>query len=220
MSTERVSTRGLLKAAHFGPTVIVVTVSYLLSLTQFSSFDSLRITIAIFAGQLVVGWSNDLIDFDLDNEAKRMHKPLVTGEVSSRQLVIALPIAATAAVLLSLLSPLGVKGSLIHILGLGSAVAYNAKLKSTIYSPIPYIISFGALPWAIYVAAGEKPPTWILLGFILFATAFHFLNVLKDLEWDIEQEVLGLPQRIGKRASITTAIVLVILAITQALLLR
>ena len=76
-------------------------------------------------------------------------------------------------------------------------------------TPIPYIFSFGAMPWAVYEAAGKQPPTWIYLGFALFATAFHFLNVLKDLDFDIVQGVLGLPQRIGRRASIAVAIVLV-----------
>jgi 4-hydroxybenzoate polyprenyltransferase len=65
------------------------------------------------------------------------------------------------------------------------------------------------MPWAIYEAAGKLPPTWIYLGFALFATAFHFLNVLKDLDFDIAQGVLGLPQRIGRKASVTVATLLV-----------
>ena len=60
-----------LRAAHFGPTVIVTTASFLLSLSQYSLIDSLRVAIAIFAGQLVVGWSNDLIDAPLDIAAQR-----------------------------------------------------------------------------------------------------------------------------------------------------
>jgi len=51
---------------------------------------------------------------------------------------------------------------------------------------------------------------WIYLGFALFATAFHFLNVLKDLETDIAQGVIGLPQRLGRKASIVVAIFLVV----------
>jgi len=46
------------------------------------------------------------------------------------------------------------------------------------------------------------------LGFALFAVAFHFLNVLKDLDADLLQGIRGLPQRLGKRWSISIAIAL------------
>jgi 4-hydroxybenzoate polyprenyltransferase len=44
--------------------------------------------------------------------------------------------------------------------------------------------------------------------------------VLKDLEFDIEQGVLGLPQRIGKTGSINVASFLALLAILSILFLR
>ncbi len=199
---------GLLQAAHFGPTVLVCTVTFLLSLTQFSLSQAAAITLAIFCGQLVVGWSNDLIDFPLDRAAVRTQKPLVAAKLSRTLLKRSIPVAFVAAITLSLIGPLGVKGTAIHLLGIGSATLYNIKLKSTVLSVAPYVISFGALPWAIYVAAGKHPPLWLYLAFILFSTSFHFLNVLKDLEWDLSQGVLGLPQRIGKRWSIATAALL------------
>jgi hypothetical protein len=66
-----------LRAAHFGPTVIVTTITFLLALSQYSLIDALRVAIAIFAGQLVVGWSNDFIDAPLDIAAHRTKKPIV-----------------------------------------------------------------------------------------------------------------------------------------------
>ena len=62
---------GLIKASHFGPTVLVVTISFLLSLSQYSALKSLQIAFAILAGQCVVGWTNDLLDFPLDQSAGR-----------------------------------------------------------------------------------------------------------------------------------------------------
>jgi len=117
-------------------------------------------------------------------------------------------IALTSALIVSIISPLGVSGTAIHFLGLLSATAYNVKLKSTLLSVVPYIVSFGALPWAIYVAAGSRPPTWIVLGFILISSAFHFLNVLKDIDTDIAQGIMGLPQVLGRTKSIVIAILL------------
>jgi 4-hydroxybenzoate polyprenyltransferase len=202
-----------LRAAHFGPTVIVTTASFLLSLSQYSIIDSLRVAIAIFAGQLVVGWSNDFIDAPLDIAAHRTKKPIVSKEINPEQLKGSIVFALVAAVLLSLFSPLGLTGTLIHFLGILSATFYNFKLKPTILSPIPYIVSFGALPWAIYLPAGNHPPLWLYLDFMLIAVAFHFFNVLKDFQWDINQGVLGLPQRLGRNASLVISISLVISAI-------
>lgn len=209
---------GLLKASHFGPTMLVVTITCILSLTQFSIRDSIVIAFAILLGQFVVGWSNDLIDFPRDKAAGRIKKPLVAGTITEEALRISLGIALPSALIVSLLSPLGVSGTAIHFIGLLSATAYNFKLKSTLLSVVPYIVSFGALPWAIYVAAGNTPPTWIGLGFILFASAFHFLNVIKDLEADIDQKVMGLPQVLGRKKSIAMAALLGVLGIVDVAL--
>ena len=209
---------GLLKASHFGPTMLVVTITCILSLTQFSIRDSIFIAFAILLGQFVVGWSNDLIDFPRDKAAGRIKKPLVAGTITEEALRISLGIALPSALIVSLMSPLGVSGTAIHFIGLLSATAYNFKLKSTLLSVVPYIVSFGALPWAIYVASGNTPPTWIVLGFILFASAFHFLNVIKDLEADIDQKVMGLPQVLGQKKSIAMAALLGVLGIVDVAL--
>ena len=196
---------GLAKATHFGPLLLVVTISFCLAISQLSFPKSFEIALAIFAGQCVVGWTNDLIDHPRDHAAGRMKKPLVHEAVSRRELQIGVGIALSAAILLSFLGPLGVKGGLLHMLGIGSATAYNFGVKGTLFSPLPYAIAFGALPWAIYLAAGKHPPVWLYVDFILVSLAFHFLNVIKDLEWDRTQLVMGLPQRIGKRWSIAAA---------------
>jgi 4-hydroxybenzoate polyprenyltransferase len=80
------------------------------------------------------------------------------------------------------------------------------------------MVSFGALPWAIYIAAGTKPPMWMVLGFVLISSAFHFLNVLKDLELDVVQNVMGLPQVLGRKKSIVLAILLIGLGILDVVL--
>ena len=204
---------GMAKATHFGPTVLVVTISFVLSITQLSFPKSLEIALAILAGQCVVGWTNDLIDYPRDSAAGRTKKPLVNQSVSRQQLHLGITTALTAAVLLSFLGPLGVKGGLLHMLGIGSATLYNFGLKSTWISPVPYAISFGAMPWAVYSVVDKHPPTWLYLNFALVSVAFHFLNVIKDLDWDRTQAVMGLPQRAGKRWSIIVAVILIAFSI-------
>jgi 4-hydroxybenzoate polyprenyltransferase len=212
--------RGFILATHFGPTVLVVTISFLLAKTQFSTKHSLEIAIAILAGQCVVGWSNDLIDFPLDLAAKRMKKPLVAGSITPGMLKPAIAIALTLAMIFSYLGPLGFKGTAIHALGLISATLYNVKLKRTWISALPYFFSFAAMPWAIYISAEKHPPLWLWMGFALFACAFHFLNVMKDLTIDIEQCVLGLPQRMGRTRSFVFAALFVLCAIAIVILNR
>jgi len=199
---------GLAKATHFGPTVLVVGIAFGVSRTQFSWSDSAWICVAILFGQFVVGWTNDLVDFPLDKAALRSSKPLVAGMVTEDFLKVCVWVALVGALLASLTSPLRVQGTAIHFLGLLSATAYNLKLKATVFSVVPYMISFGALPWAIYVAAGVRPPLWLVLAFVLIASAFHFLNVLKDLELDRAQDLMGLPQVLGRNKSIVVAVFL------------
>lgn len=220
MKKLAVIVKALLLASHFGPTLLVTTIAFFLASSPFDFTDAAQVALAIFAGQLVVGWSNEVIDYQLDAAADRMNKPLVSGEISLTLLKKLIPVALLSAALLSFFGPLGVKGALVHLLLLLSATLYNVKLKKTVLSPLPYVISFGGLPWAIYLAAGETPPLWLYLGLILFTTAFHFLNVMKDLQWDLEQGVLGLPQRIGKNGSIFAASILVIAGVFVLLFLR
>jgi 4-hydroxybenzoate polyprenyltransferase len=209
-----------LRAAHFGPTVIVTITTFLLAISQYSIIDALRVALAIFAGQLVVGWSNDFIDAPLDIAAQRTKKPIVSKELKPEQLKKSIVFALIAAFLLSLFSPMGITGTLVHFLGILSATFYNLKLKPTILSPLPYIVSFGALPWAIYLPAENQPPLWLYLDFMIIAVAFHFFNVLKDFQWDINQGILGLPQRLGKNTSLFISISLVISALLVFIFLR
>ena len=202
------------KATHFGPTVLVVSISFILSITELSANKSFWIALAILAGQCVVGWTNDLIDHPLDSAAGRKKKPLVSQGVTRKQLQIGIAVALTLAVLLSFFGPLGVRGGLLHMLGLASATIYNFGAKSTWFSPLPYAISFGAMPWEIYAAAGKNPPTWLFIDFILVSLSFHLLNVIKDLEWDRRQGVLGVPQKLGKARSIIIAVILLIASLT------
>ena len=204
---------GIVKATHCGPTVLVVSISFILAITQLSFSKSFEIALAILAGQCVVGWTNELIDQVRDTEAGRIKKPLVAGSVTRKQLQIGIALALTLAVLLSFLGPLGSKGGWLHMLGLLSATIYNFGAKSTWLSPLPYAISFGALPWAVYSAASKNPPLWLVLEFVLVTDVFHFMNVLKDLEWDRKQGVLGMPQRVGKSWALSISAVFALISI-------
>jgi 4-hydroxybenzoate polyprenyltransferase len=68
------------------------------------------------------------------------------------------------------------------------------------------------------LSKGEAPALWMWLGGALFGTAAHFLNVIKDMEQDKASGIKGLPQRLGTKASLVTAIVLIAAAVVLILL--
>jgi 4-hydroxybenzoate polyprenyltransferase len=192
---------GLLKASHFGPTMAVTVISALLATNLWWEGPALVIAFGVVLGQLLVGWSNDLNDYPDDLKHNRTLKPLVSGGVSSKQLLLAVKICAPFAVIFNLFGPLGIKGGLIYLFGVGMGVAYNFYFKSTPLSPLPYALAFAALVSSIVISTDRTPPIWLITCGALLGVAAHFANVLKDIDQDLESKIKGLPQRLGKRAS-------------------
>ena len=203
--------RGLLKASHFGPTLIVTTISLVFALFYWPAFESVHIAIGVFLGQLIVGWSNDLHDFEDDLRHNRLHKPLISELISRSTLQSSLKVVLPLAILVNLFGPLGLKGGLLYLFGVGCGVAYNFYFKYSPLSPLPYALAFAALPSCIVIAQNQNPSLWMWLGGAIFGVSAHFINVLKDMDQDRASGIGGLPQRLGKRGSINTAATLIFL---------
>ena len=204
---------GLRLASHFGPTVIVTTISLTLSFFYTSWQNSIIIAFGVALGQLVVGWSNDLYDYADDLSHQRMNKPLVKGTITRELLMRCLIIMVPLSFLANLLGPLGINGGLVYMFGIACGVAYNLYFKFNIFSPLPYALAFAALPSSIVIAQEQTPPVWMWLGGALFGVAAHFVNVLKDIDQDQISGIGGLPQRLGMRKSIISAVVLIALGV-------
>jgi 4-hydroxybenzoate polyprenyltransferase len=210
---------GLRLASHFGPTLIVTTISVSFAFFYSSWQSAIAIAFGVMLGQLVVGWSNDLYDYADDLSHQRMNKPLVQGSISQEFLTRSLFIMVPISFLANLLGPLGVRGGLVYMFGIACGVAYNVYFKFNIFSPLPYAFAFAALPSSIVIAQGQTPPVWMWLGGSLFGVASHFINVLKDIEQDQISGIGGLPQRMGMRNSIISATVLIALGIMALIVL-
>jgi 4-hydroxybenzoate polyprenyltransferase len=169
---------------------------------------------AVLAGQLSIGWSNDLIDVERDRQASRADKPAALGQVSVRALRVATGTALAACVVLSL--AVGPASALVHLgLGVAGGWAYNLGLKATAASPLPYAVAFGALPSVITLAAPSShgvqlAPAWMTLTGALLGVAAHLLNVLPDLEDDVRAGVRGLPHRLGEQVTRVAAVGLLV----------
>ncbi len=209
---------GLLRASHFGPNLLVTFISLFFALLYWWEGPAIVIAIGVFCGQLVVGWSNDVIDYKDDLLHNRQKKPLVSGQISLGLLQNFLRVMTPLAIVINLFGPLGFVGGGLSVLAIGLAVAYNFYFKFTIFSWLPYAIAFGALPSCMALSKGQAPELWMWLGGALLGTAAHFLNVIKDMDDDRVSGIKGLPQRLGTKVSVVTAIALITLAAAVILL--
>ena len=203
--------RALAKASHFGPTFLVTAISWTFADYYWWEGPAYLIAFGVFTGQLIVGWSNDLYDYEDDLKHNRQNKPLVSGEITRSYLTKWLRFMVPFAFVANLLGPLGFKGGLVYMFGVSMGVAYNFYFKYNVFSWLPYALAFAALPSCVAISKGLNPPVWMWLGGAIFGSAAHFINVLKDIDQDRASGIGGLPQRIGKRSSIVVAAVLICL---------
>jgi poly(3-hydroxybutyrate) depolymerase/1,4-dihydroxy-2-naphthoate octaprenyltransferase len=208
--------RGLVQACHFGPTMMVSTVAFLIAQALWWEGPAYVIAIGVLLGQLIVGWTNDLHDYDDDLKHNRVVKPLVAGLITPKQLRTAIFVVTPLAVIVNLFGPLGLKGGAVYLLGIAFGLAYNFYFKYTALSPLPYVIAFAALPASIVLAVDETPPLWMMAAGSLLGVAAHIANVLKDFDEDGLSGIRSFPRIIGEKAS-RLSIAVILLATTVLL---
>ena len=200
---------GLIRACHFQPTLAVTAVTTALAvLSGRGASGCVAVALAVVAGQLSTGWSNDWFDAARDTANGRVDKPIVSGAVSVGTVRTAALCALAACVPLSFLS--GWRAALVHLAAVGSAWAYNSGVKATVASPLPYAVSFGLLPAFVTLGLPGHPwPRPALMGATaLLGVGAHFINTLADREDDARSGIAGLPQRMGADACLFTGVAL------------
>jgi len=197
--------------------MLITGISFILASLIWKTGSPYLGAFTILLGQLVIGWSNDIYDYEDDLKHNRQNKPLVSGEIKKEKLVAVTLVAIPIAIIANLAGPLGLRGGSIYLLGVGCGIAYNFYFKFTVLSPLPYFIACAALPASIFIAADRTPPLWVLATGSLLGTAFHFANVLKDLKEDRESNIGGLPQRTSPKISILV-IMMLLMVVTLILI--
>ncbi len=199
---------GLLGAAHPGPAVAVTVLAGLLSASAGSSPARTALVVAtVLAGQLSIGWSNDLVDLARDRAVGRRDKPLATGAVPVALVRRTCGAAVVLAVLLS--AACGLVAGLVHLVCVAAGWVYNLGAKATVWSWVPYAVAFGALPVFVVLAQDgpARPEPWMAAAGALLGVGAHLVNVLPDLDDDAATGVRGLPHRLGARWSQVVAVV-------------
>ena len=192
----------LLRAAHPEPTVAVTALATAVAASAGRSASGcLLVAAAILTGQLSIGWSNDVIDARRDTAAGRHDKPIAAGTITTRTVQVACAVAVALCVPLSLAH--GWRAGLAHLVTVAGGWAYNVGLKRTVFSVVPYAVSFGALP--AFIALGldghPLPRPWVVVAGALMGVGAHFLNVVPDLGDDLAAGVRGAPHRLGERGA-------------------
>jgi 4-hydroxybenzoate polyprenyltransferase len=193
--------RAYLQLLHFGPSVLTTAAfaCYIAILAR--GLPPIPTLILLLAAQLcaqfTISLANDYWDAPTDQIAQPS-KPIPAG-VISRGRVGQLALLGTAGTLLLAL-PLGAAVLGFTALGLGAGLLYDAGLKRTRFSPLPFMLGFGALP--LWAAAGVGAP---LTGPALrcaaltavLVIALHLADTLPDLAADTAAGVRGLAHRLG-----------------------
>jgi 4-hydroxybenzoate polyprenyltransferase len=208
--------RALLLSTHPGPAAAISLISVVLAVGI--GLDAGRVVLvglAIVFNQASIGLSNDWIDVDRDRAVGRTDKPVALGHVSVRAARAASIVTATLAVALTV--PLGAGTVAAHLVFLASGWLYNAWLKRTLVSVVPYVTGFGALPSIVTLARDQPVPAalWATALGALLGVAAHFANVLPDLDDDAATGIRGLPHALGRRRS--GAVICVALALGAVL---
>lgn len=161
------------------------------------------VLLASAAGQATVGWTNDVHDAAADRAAGRVNKPTVRGELRPEDLRAPILVSATLTIPLSFLAA-GWIGGAAHIAAVASALVYNFFLARTMWSWVPYAVSFALMP--VFIAHASSPTLWptipIVLLSVLVGVTAHLLNAIPDIDIDRETGWGGLAVSLGKRRSI------------------
>jgi 4-hydroxybenzoate polyprenyltransferase len=156
--------------------------------------------LSIAGSQVFTGATNDLADRERD-AAVRPEKPIPSGDLSVNAALWVASIGLGVQLAASL--RLGVVPLALGVIATASALAYNLALSRTPTSVIPYLVSFGVLPF--WIAAGiDVPLARVVPAAILVApvaAAAHLANAARDWEADALGGSRSLAQVLGRERS-------------------
>ena len=202
--------RAYLAATHFPQALAMVLLMTVGTALCGGSWSNVALVfLASAAGQATVGWTNDVHDAAADRAAGRANKPTVRGELRPDDLRVPILVSATLTIPLSFLAA-GWVGGAAHSAAVASALVYNFFLARTVWSWIPYAVSFALMP--VFVAQASSPLVWptvpVTVLSVLVGVTAHLLNAIPDIDIDRATGWGGLAVSLGKRRSIFLAVVL------------
>lgn len=188
-----------------------------------SPADALRLGVAMTALQFGIGATNDLIDAPRD-AGHKPGKPVPAGLVPP---VVARAVAGTGfGTGLALSIPSGFTTVALAIVVIGIGLAYDLRLKGTVWSWLPFAVGIPILPVFGWLGAtGLLPPVFALLVPVAVAagTALAIANSLVDVERDRAAGVSSIAIALGARwawaVQAWLVVVIAVVAVVSAVIL-
>jgi 4-hydroxybenzoate polyprenyltransferase len=192
----------LVRLAHPLPTLLNALVAAALTTTAGgSSTQAALAAITMLGIHASIGAMNDLLDQERDKG--RSEKPLVGGNVSPQEARVMVIIAATAGfAAASALSSMSVS---IAAAGATLGYLYNAGIKRTPISFLPFALGVALIPACAWSAAGVPLPAAIATLCLIAlpgGSALALQNALADRELDKSVGANGAVVRLGHRRTI------------------
>ena len=161
----------------------------------------LHLLLIELAMQFSISAFNDYFDRPFD--VGRADKPVASGVISSLFALVTGTSLGLTCILLAI--PLGWWVTLLTAIGLAGGLAYDAGLKRTAFSWLPFSIAFPTLPlWAWAGVEGRFPPqlAWVVPVGGVMVLGIHLADTLPDLSADTQAGIRGLAHRLGMQRAI------------------
>lgn len=200
---------------HPFPSILVTVVAaVLVAVAGGDRTTIVVVAVGMLCYQFCIGLTNDVIDAPADANDKPW-KPIPAGVLSLQAAIRAAVFVGGAALLVTLLLPLGAWA--IGAAGLACGLLYNAWLKRTVLSWLPLSIALPLVPAWAYRAAGEWDDLlwWAFPLGALLGLGLHLANQAPDVDPAAPGES-GLAGMLGARASYAIAVTCFGLAGTAA----
>ena len=165
--------------------------------------ETLLLALSLTLQQFAISAHNDWCDRDVDAVAKPA-RPIPAGQVSPRvALLIALALAAGS---LALAAPLGNDEVALVGLFLACGLVYNAWLKRTALSWLPFSLAFPLVPLFSAAALDVWPAWWPAAAVAAqpLIVAIHLADSIPDVETDSRMGLRGLAVRLGAQRATRT----------------
>jgi len=210
------SLRGWLAAAHPFPLALVLALTVLVGLASANGAPHAgRLALALLAmalSQLAIGWSNDYLDRETD-AAQQPWKPVPSGLLRAELMPPAIMAVIVGALAVGAL--LGWTPLMLLVVGTACGLAYNLGLKDTRLSAVPFVLALALLPAYVWACLDvfEDGFLWLYAVGTPPALAAHLANTIPDIEGDAAAGRGGLAVRLGRRGSIVTVGVCLLLGL-------
>jgi 4-hydroxybenzoate polyprenyltransferase len=199
---------GLYRVVHPFPSALDAVAAAAIALIAGADVSvAARLGLGMLGLQFAIGSANDIADASRDR-LNRPAKPIPAGFVGPRQAVGVFFVAASAG--LACAASVGLTPLAVGIIGLADGLLYDLRLKSTIFSWLPFAAGVGLLPvYAWLGATGTIPVAFraIVPMAVLAGAVLAVANALADMERDRQGGVVSIATILGRRRSIAANVV-------------